>query len=375
MSIDIACRHCGRVIFAPEEFVGKDLICPGCEKPVRVFRPQKDVGPAEEPIPVACPNCDASIRLVPKLLGRRVSCNTCGTVLKVTMTLKEAEESGITSQEQIRQDFGHEDEHPKTEESACHPSEAHEERHPISPPPLPLPDDSDYLAEPHEVDLDPAELEDEHPEPHQDLVFGLPEVAESPFPSSPPHWNSEEVGSQAQETSQAFPDHDGVYSQAVGDLELSPPEATEALYPTGATSSGILQAGTRTQTKPSTDRSAIEPEEDYSQPSEGFELDFPENSVASSECAHDAATADSPPLTRHEATLALRDKEIGAALRRIQSGDYEPEVEEPVAETATSPSHAVSTSDETPPWLWPLITATAATCAMVATLYYILYVL
>ena len=148
MSIDIACRNCGRVIYAPEHAVGRDMTCPGCSKLVRVVRPRREGRPDEKPIAVACPTCDASIRLVPGLLGRRVYCNTCGTFLEVTLALRPIEKSDPATKNRPHPDSGHKEAHPNSEEPTFSHEEIPEETPPIKPPPLP--EDMDYAAEPED---------------------------------------------------------------------------------------------------------------------------------------------------------------------------------------------------------------------------------
>ena len=92
MSIDIACPSCGRLIYAPEQWAGKDMVCPGCARPVRVVDSDEDPASGELPVQLACPNCDAPVRVVPKLVGRRVFCNACRAALLVSLTLEKSED-------------------------------------------------------------------------------------------------------------------------------------------------------------------------------------------------------------------------------------------------------------------------------------------
>ena len=293
------------------------MTCPGCSRLVRVVRSHKEALPDEKPVPVTCPACDASIRLIPRLVGRRVSCNTCGALLEVTLTLRKLDDSDAASQKHIRRELDHKEDHPKLEEPELPPIEGTEETLPIKPPPLPLPEDCNYIAELHNTaDSDASGHGNLYDEPQEDLVFGLPEIAENPFPSNPPHWTAAEVGPQAhrsQLAGRAFREHE-----------------------------------------------------------EEFELDFPESEKTPSQGPADMVSS---PLTPHEATLALRDREIGAALRLIQSGGQVPEVDARTSGASSAAEVAFATADKTPPWRWPLVTAAASTCAMLVTLYYIMYVL
>lgn len=183
MSIDIACRNCGRVIYAREQFSGKYVTCPGCGKRVRISRSFERATQDESPIPVTCPECNASIRLFLRLLGRRVSCNTCGTIFTVSLTLQIVNESDNQNDSDCR-----------AGNLAYRCSATLAAELPVSPPRMPLPEDSNYVAERCDTDPGSAEHGDVR---HEDLVFGLPEVANAPLPADASLSSSEEVVAEA----------------------------------------------------------------------------------------------------------------------------------------------------------------------------------
>ncbi|NUQ61664.1 MAG: hypothetical protein HUU20_04195 [Pirellulales bacterium] len=97
MSIDVACPSCGRLIYASQERAGKSLVCPGCGKRVHAMHSDPVAAPGEEPVLLTCPDCNALIRIVPsvvpRLLGRRIFCTTCGAALLLSLTIKKGTHS------------------------------------------------------------------------------------------------------------------------------------------------------------------------------------------------------------------------------------------------------------------------------------------
>ena len=88
-----------------------------------------------------------------------------------------------------------------------------------------------------------------HHEDREDLVFGLPEIAEEPFPPSPSHGSPGEASQEAQAVSHTLSWHEEEHTTAVSDLDLEPPEFAEAPYPPSVPTSGFQQTNTQIQTE------------------------------------------------------------------------------------------------------------------------------
>ena len=374
-------------------------------------------GISEEPIPVACPNCSASIRLVPKLLGRRVFCNTCRSPLQVSLTLKRIEAPHPQEPIRGRQEVSHEvlaravcvcGMHFKTleefsaEEMKCprcgrivrfassevlpvasswsSPQESRDvtkEESKLGQDPvfggpqgtgIPRHSDSfrrvgDLEATARVGEADAGTPAREFCESRDELVFGLPEVAEDPFPGGSANLNSPETNES---------NHVGRHAQPIVSLEYGVAEIAEGRRTASVLPPSLPQTDVRIEAE--ADYETTEQEEADSQDSDEIDLTLPETSLPRSEEARREATTDSVPLTPHEVTLALRDQEVGAALRRIQGG-YVPEVEEPSAGELAGAARSYSVAAGRAPWTWPLVAAIGATCMMLTSLYYILYVM
>lgn len=91
MSIDLSCPNCGRVIYAPSAWAGQEIVCPGCGKALDRSGTASQPPLSEEPVQVTCPQCQAPLRVVARLVGRHVFCNTCRTGLLVSLTVTKAE--------------------------------------------------------------------------------------------------------------------------------------------------------------------------------------------------------------------------------------------------------------------------------------------
>lgn len=290
---------------------------------------------------MACPNCGASIRLVPKLLGRRVFCNTCRSALQVSLTLKQIAVPRALPPKPERQKASHD----SVEAESVEASEAGK----------------------------PAK---EFSESSDDLVFGLPEVAEDPFPGSPALLNSPETSEPAHVGRE--PDWENkkqgtdARAQPIGCLEYGVAETGGDFRPASVVPPSLPQASVRM--KKEGGHETIEQEKVDDQNSDEIDLDLPEASLPGSGEARGEVTTDSVPMTPHEIALALRDQEVGAALRRIQTG-YVPEVEEPAAGEQVGGARDYSVAAGPAPWTWPLIVAIGATCMMLTSLYYILYLM
>lgn len=213
-------------------------------------------------------------------------------------------------------------------------------------------------------------------QPADDLVFGLPEVAEDPFPATSECLNSSEISQPThvgRDPDWQNEEHEVMTrAQPIGSLEYGAVEIAEDRPSASVLPPSLPKASVEMEEE--SEHATIEQEEVDVRESDEIDLDFPETSLPVAEEASSEATTGPIPLTPHEATMALRDHEIGAALRRIQTG-YVPEVEEPAARGAAGTSRDDSVSGGTAPWAWPLIAAIGATCMMLTSLYYILYVM
>lgn len=90
MSIDLSCPNCGRVIYAPSARAGQTIVCPGCGRALERNGAASQPPLSEEPVQVACPQCQAPLRVVARLVGRHVVCNACHTGLLVSLTVIKA---------------------------------------------------------------------------------------------------------------------------------------------------------------------------------------------------------------------------------------------------------------------------------------------
>ncbi len=96
MSIELCCPDCGHVILAEPQRAGRSVLCPGCQRPLRV--PQRsEPSPRGAPTQTLCPRCGAKIRIAASLLGRQIACNTCRAHLMVSLTVTEVASTGLVA--------------------------------------------------------------------------------------------------------------------------------------------------------------------------------------------------------------------------------------------------------------------------------------
>ena len=81
------------MIYAPEETAEGAVLCPGCGGVAPVGPP---AAPGGKPVESACPHCNASIRLIPSLVGAQVRCNSCRAILLVSLSLTKLEASALS---------------------------------------------------------------------------------------------------------------------------------------------------------------------------------------------------------------------------------------------------------------------------------------